>query len=93
MAVIHAVKVPVGVINNLEQAFQEPQVVERKMLVDMPHPQREHLKVIGSPIKMSRTPIEYKRAPPTLGQHTDEILSRILSKQTLDELKSKGIVE
>jgi len=93
VAVIHAVKVPVGVINNLEQAFQEPQVVERKMLVDMPHPQREHLKVIGSPIKMSRTPIEYKRAPPTLGQHTDEILSRILSKQTLDELKSKGIVE
>lgn len=93
VAKIHAAKVPVGVINNLEQAFQEPQVVERKMLIDMPHPQREHLKVIGSPIKMSRTPIEYKHAPPTLGQHTDEILSRILSKQTLDELKSKGIVE
>jgi len=49
--------------------------------------------VIGSPIKLSRTPIEYKRAPPMLGQHTDEILSRILSKSTLDELKSKGIVE
>ena len=59
----------------------------------MPHPQRQHLKVIGSPIKMSRTPIEYKRAPPMLGQHTDEILSRILSKSSLDELKSKGIVE
>ena len=93
VAAIHAAKVPVGVINNLEQAFEEPQVVERKMLVDMPHPQRQHLKVIGSPIKMSRTPIEYKRAPPMLGQHTDEILSRILSKSTLDELKSKGIVE
>ncbi len=93
VAAIHAAKVPVGVINNLEQAFEETQVVERKMLVDMPHPQRQHLKVIGSPIKMSRTPIEYKRAPPMLGQHTDEILSRILSKSTLDELKSKGIVE
>ena len=93
VAAIHAAKVPVGVINNLEQAFEEPQVVERKMLVDMPHPQREHLKVIGSPIKMSRTPIEYKHAPPMLGQHTDEILSRILSKHTLAELKSKGIVE
>ncbi|MPW42818.1 CaiB/BaiF CoA transferase family protein [Acinetobacter guerrae] len=93
VAVIHAAKVPVGVINNLEQAFQEPQVVERKMLVEMQHPQQEHLKVIGSPIKMSRTPVEYKRAPPMLGQHTDEILLRILSKQTLDTLKSKGIVE
>ena len=93
VAAIHAAKVPVGVINNLEQAFEEPQVVERKMLVDMPHPQRQHLKVIGSPIKLSRTPIEYKRAPPMLGQHTDEILSRNMTKSTLDELKSKGIVE
>lgn len=48
---IHAVKVPVGVINNLEQAFQEPQVVARKMLVEMPHPYKQKLTVIGSPIK------------------------------------------
>ncbi|MDQ9817439.1 CoA transferase, partial [Acinetobacter bereziniae] len=53
---IYAAKVPVGVINNLEQAFQEPQVIAREMLVEMNHPQREKLKVIGSPIKLSRTP-------------------------------------
>lgn len=92
VGIIQAAKVPVGCINNLEQAFEEPQVIERKMLVDMSHPQREHLKVIGSPIKMSRTPVEYKNAPPMLGQHTEEILSNILSRERFSELKSKGII-
>ncbi|MCU4639422.1 CaiB/BaiF CoA transferase family protein [Acinetobacter courvalinii] len=92
VAVIHAAKVPVGVINNLEQAFQEPQVQAREMLVEMQHPQREKLTVIGSPIKLSRTPVEYKTAPPLLGQHTDTILSRILSPEKLQQLKLKGIV-
>lgn len=92
VAVIHAAKVPVGVINNLEQAFQEPQVQAREMLVEMQHPQREKMTVIGSPIKLSRTPVEYKTAPPLLGQHTDTILSRILSPEKLQQLKLKGIV-
>ncbi len=92
VGIIQAAKVPVGCINNLEQAFEEPQVIERKMLVDMSHPQREHLNVIGSPIKMSRTPVEYKNAPPMLGQHTEEILSNILSRERFSELKSKGII-
>lgn len=92
VGIIQAAKVPVGCINNLEQAFEEPQVIERKMLVDMSHPQREHLKFIGSPIKMSRTPVEYKNAPPMLGQHTEEILSNILSRERFSELKSKGII-
>lgn len=92
VGIIQAAKVPVGCINNLEQAFEEPQVIERKMLVDMSHPQREHLKVIGSPIKMSRTPVEYKNAPPMLGQHTEEILSNILSREQFSELKLKGII-
>ncbi|EKU50798.1 CoA-transferase family III protein [Acinetobacter sp. WC-323] len=92
VAAIHAAKVPVGVINNLEQAFQEPQVQAREMLVEMQHPQCEKLTVIGSPIKLSRTPVEYKTAPPLLGQHTDTILSRILSPEKLQQLKLKGIV-
>jgi len=90
---IHAVKVPVGVINNLEQAFQEPQVVARKMLVEMPHPYKQKLTVIGSPIKMSRTPVEYRRAPPTLGEHTEQILSRVASQEHLKKLKAEGIIE
>ncbi|MGE8560016.1 MAG: CaiB/BaiF CoA transferase family protein [Acinetobacter sp.] len=89
---IHAVKVPVGLINNLEQAFEEPQVKARNMLVEMQHPLKDKLKVIGSPIKLSRTPVEYKKAPPMLGEHTDEVLSRIADAEKLAELKAKGII-
>ncbi|RSR50322.1 CoA transferase, partial [Acinetobacter baumannii] len=89
---IYAAKVPVGVINNLEQAFEEPQVIAREMLVEMNHPQREKLKVIGSPIKLSRTPVEYKTAPPLLGEHTQAVLGRIVSSEKLAELKEKGVI-
>ena len=89
---IHAVKVPVGLINNLEQAFEEPQVKARDMLVEMQHPLKDKLKVIGSPIKLSRTPVEYKKAPPMLGEHTNEILARVADVEKLAELRSKGII-
>ncbi len=89
---IYAAKVPVGVINNLEQAFQEPQVIAREMLVEMNHPKREKLKVIGSPIKLSRTPVEYKTAPPLLGEHTQAVLGRVVSPEKLAELKEKGVI-
>lgn len=89
---IHAVKVPVGLINNLEQAFNEPQVQARNMLVEIEHPLKEKLTVIGSPIKMSRTPVEYRKAPPLLGEHTDEILGRIVDAEKLTSLREKGIV-
>lgn len=89
---IHAVKVPVGLINNLEQAFQEPQMQARNMLVEIPHPLKEKLTVIGSPIKLSRTPVEYRKAPPMLGEHTNEILSRVVDEEKLEALKAQGIV-
>lgn len=89
---IHAVKVPVGLINNLEQAFEEPQVQARNMLIEMQHPLKDKLKVIGSPIKLSRTPVEYKKAPPMLGEHTNEILARVADAEKLAELQTKGII-
>ncbi|MCH4248232.1 MAG: CoA transferase [Acinetobacter populi] len=90
--VIHAAKVPVGLINNLQQAFAEPQVQARNMLIEMKHPLKDKLQVIGSPIKLSRTPVEYKKAPPMLGEHTDEILARIVDREKLAALRDKGIV-
>lgn len=92
VSAIYAAKVPVGVINNLEQAFNEPQVIAREMLVEMQHPQREKLTVVGSPIKLSRTPVEYRNAPPLLGEHTQTIFGRIISPAKLDELKAKGVI-
>ncbi|WP_224965249.1 CaiB/BaiF CoA transferase family protein [Acinetobacter guillouiae] len=92
VSAIYAAKVPVGVINNLEQAFNEPQVIAREMLVEMQHPQRKKLTVVGSPIKLSRTPVEYRNAPPLLGEHTQTILGRIISPAKIDELKAKGVI-
>ena len=92
VSAIYAAKVPVGVINNQEQAINEPQVIAREMLVEMQHPQREKLTVVGSPIKLSRTPVEYRNAPPLLGEHTQTILGRIISPAKLDELKAKGVI-
>lgn len=90
---IHAAHVPVGLINDLKQAFEEPQVRERNMLIKMEHPQRDELTIVGSPIKMSRTPVEYKLAPPTLGQHTKTVLGRFLSSDELQKLSQQGVIE
>ena len=57
---IHAVKVPVGMINNLKQALEEEQVLAREMVIQMPHTLRDDYTSIGSPIKLSKTPVEYK---------------------------------
>ncbi len=62
------------------------------MLVEMQHWLKENLNIIGSPIRLSRTPVEYKKVPPMLGEHTDEILSRVMDAEQLAKLKQKGII-
>ena len=92
---IHAVKVPVGVINDIGRALAEPQVLARNMLVNIPHAQNPDFRMVGSPVKLSDTPVEYKRPAPMLGEHTDEVLSTRLglSAEALELLKDKGIIE
>ena len=92
---IHAVKVPVGVINDIGRALAEPQVLARNMLVNIPHAQNPDFRMVGSPVKLSDTPVEYKRPAPMLGEHTDEVLgTRLgLSAEALELLKDKGIIE
>ena len=67
-----------GPINNIKQVFEEPQVIARGMRVDLPHPTAGTVPLVSSPMKFSATPIEHKLPPPTLGQHTDEILRDFL---------------
>ncbi|QOW52972.1 MULTISPECIES: CaiB/BaiF CoA-transferase family protein [Acinetobacter] len=90
---IHAVKVPVGMINNLQQTLEEEQVLAREMVIQMPHTLREDYTSIGSPIKLSKTPVEYKKAPPCLGEDTDNILSRFLSAEEMQAYKAKKIIQ
>ncbi|MGH8393706.1 MAG: CaiB/BaiF CoA transferase family protein, partial [Pseudomonas sp.] len=95
VASIHASKVPVGAINNIAQSLEEPQVIARGLMVKIPHPRNPQFEMVGSPIKMSGTPVEYVRPAPMLGQHTDEVLGERLglSAEQLGQLKAGGVIE
>jgi formyl-CoA transferase len=69
--------VPCGPINDLAQAFADPQVAARALRVDLPHPLAGMVPLVANPIKMSATAPVYERPPPTLGQHTDEVLREL----------------
>ncbi|MDZ7592917.1 MAG: CaiB/BaiF CoA-transferase family protein [Rubrivivax sp.] len=77
LAALEAVKVPCGPINDLAEVFADPQVRERRMTVTVPHPHRDALQLVASPMKLSATPVQLRRPPPLLGQHTDEVLAEI----------------
>lgn len=91
--VIHARKVPVGVINSIEDALNEPQIQHRKMVVNLPHVLNSEFKMIASPMKLSDTPVEYRHAPPLLGEHTQQILQEIRSQDEILKLQNLGIVQ
>jgi crotonobetainyl-CoA:carnitine CoA-transferase CaiB-like acyl-CoA transferase len=74
LASLEAAKVPCGPINDLAEVFADPQVREREMTVQMPHPLAGSVRLVASPMKFSATPIQYRRPPPLLGEHTDELL-------------------
>jgi formyl-CoA transferase len=69
---------PCGPINNLNQVFSMPQVEAREMLIHMKHPTIGDLPLVGSPLKFSDTPVEYRLPPPRLGEHTEQVLKELL---------------
>ena len=75
---LKAAGVPCGRINSVKQAFEDPQTAARMMVETVEHPTVGALKLIGTPFKFSATPTSVRRAPPVLGQHTDEILQHEL---------------
>jgi len=86
---------PCGPINTFEQVFAMPHVREREMLVEMAHPTIGVLPLVGSPLKMGDTPVEYRLPPPLMGQHTKIILEELLgySKQKVTELLEHGCIK
>jgi len=66
--------IPCGPIHNLEQVYHDPQLNERGMFITMEHPQAGEIKMIGSPLKLSRTPVTYRHHPPIKGEHNEDIL-------------------
>ncbi len=75
---MEAAGVPCGPINDVRQVFENPQVQARGMRIDLEREDAGPVKLVANPVKASRTPPSYRRAPPRLGEHTDEVLSSVL---------------
>lgn len=90
------ISVTCGQINTLDQVFEDPQVLSREMKITMPHPMAGSggVDLIGSPLKLSGTPVSYRRPPPALGEHTDELLEEILGVDEAERnlLRDDGII-
>jgi crotonobetainyl-CoA:carnitine CoA-transferase CaiB-like acyl-CoA transferase len=86
--------VPCGPINDLAQVFDDPQVRHREVRRQMPHPTAGTIPVIANPIKFSGTPVEYRRPPPLLGEHTAEVLRELLglSEAELSRLAADRVI-
>jgi formyl-CoA transferase len=94
IALLEAANVPCGPINNLAEVFDNEQVKARGMQIEAPHPTAGSMKLVASPMRLSETPVEVRLAPPTLGQHTQEILQERLKldPQAIVALQQKGVI-
>jgi crotonobetainyl-CoA:carnitine CoA-transferase CaiB-like acyl-CoA transferase len=72
---LDAADVPAGPVNELPEVFANPQVKHRGMLVEVEHPQAGPIRLLANPIRLSATPVTSYSPPPTLGQHTREVLA------------------
>ena len=80
--------VPCGPINRIDEVFADPQVRSRGARIELPHPLAGTVPLVANPIRLSASPVRYERAPPTLGQHTDEVLAQWLG---LDDAVIAGL--
>jgi CoA:oxalate CoA-transferase len=86
--------VPSGPINDIAHVVNDPQVLARKMIVDVVHPVAGVMKIPGVPVKFSDTPAEIEEPAPLLGQHTEGVLTSFLgiSAEEFEALKKDGVV-
>ncbi len=94
IALLEVVGVPCGPINNFKEVFENEQVKAREIELNVPHPTTGQMKLVASPMRLSKTPVEVRMPPPTLGQHTDAILrDRLkLDTQAVENLRQNGII-
>jgi crotonobetainyl-CoA:carnitine CoA-transferase CaiB-like acyl-CoA transferase len=89
---LEKIGVPCGPVNRIDQVFLDAQVVHREMRISLPYADSKDgaVDLIGSPIRMSETPVSYRHAPPRLGQDAEEILEQVLG---YDEARIRNLKE
>ncbi|TFB24487.1 CoA transferase [Filobacillus milosensis] len=85
--------IPCGPIQNLRELENDPQLKVREMFIDSTHPVAGDIRMIGSPLKLSRTTVSYSKHPPEAGEHTDEILKSIgYDQETLNGYRENKLI-
>ncbi|WP_349617669.1 CaiB/BaiF CoA transferase family protein [Azotobacter salinestris] len=93
LAALEAVGVPCGPINDLAQVFADPQIVARRLHMELPHPLAGMVPQVASPIRLSGTPVSYRQAPPLLGEHTEQVLTEVLGLgDEIAALRQSGVI-
>lgn len=86
--------VPVGVIHSVPDALKQPQTLAREMVVDLPHGSEGLVRSLGSPLKLSLTPVELRRASPAHGEHTEEIARGLgLAEKEIEALRASAALK
>jgi crotonobetainyl-CoA:carnitine CoA-transferase CaiB-like acyl-CoA transferase len=85
--------VPCGVLNRIDQVVDDPHVRAREFVRDLPHTKLGRVRVTGSPMRFSRTPVRLDHAGPLLGEHTLEVLGELgLDERDVADLEEQGVV-
>ena len=94
VVLLEAAGVPCGPINDLAQVFADPQVQARGLRIDLPNSLGSSTPQVASPLRLSETPVQYRNAPPLLGEHTEQVLSRHLglSAEQISALREAGVL-
>ncbi len=75
---LHQAGLPAGAIRTVDEVLNSPEVKARGMVEEMPHPALGTARLVASPLRLSETPVREAVHPPTLGEHTIEVLTEVL---------------
>lgn len=91
---LEALGIPCGPVNTIDQAAHDPQVLHRGMVKEVPHPRLGSVTMLGTPVKLSRTPAGGDTPAPEMGEHTDRVLQEVLGldAQEIAALRAEGAV-
>lgn len=94
IALFEGVKIPCGPVNKFSDILNDPHVLEREMVVKVPHDEWGMLEMLGIPIKLSRTPGQVHSVPPKLGEHTEQVLKNLgYDEMEIEALEASGAVK
>ena len=93
MALLGPADLPVAPVNTMREAFDDPQLKHREMLLEMEHPVEGRIPQLGFPIKFSDTPGRLRTPPPLLGEHNDEVLQSLgYTAEDITDMRRKSAI-